>query len=315
VTLKVLVTCPPMLRQIDKFRENFSSIGIEITTPNVLQTLTVKELLKLVPRHDGWIIGDDPATLEVFKAGKLGRLKAAVKWGIGVDNVDFSACKRLGIPIANTPGMFGAEVADLAMCYILGLARDLFLIDREVRQGGWPKPAGISLAGKTLGIVGLGDIGRNIAKRAYAHDLNIVGWDPQAISPPSYITFHNEWPCGVNACDFIVFACALTSKNHYMLDETILSHLKPGVRVVNVSRGPLIKETALLKGLSDGSIASAALDVFEVEPLQENHEILDHPRCILGTHNGSNTTDAVVRASNEAIKLLHEMLKTELGSE
>ncbi|MDB2504037.1 phosphoglycerate dehydrogenase [Gammaproteobacteria bacterium] len=311
--LKVLVTCPPMLRQIDKFREAFSSIGIEITAPNLLQTLTVKQLLDLVPKHDGWIIGDDPATAEVFEAGKSGRLKAAVKWGIGVDNIDFFACERLGIPIANTPGMFGAEVADLAMCYILGLARDVFLIDREVRQGGWPKPAGISLAGKTLGIVGLGDIGRNIAKRAYAHDLNIGGWDPYATSLPDYITLHNEWPSGVNACDFIVFACALTSKNHYMFDEKILAYLKPGVRVVNVSRGPLIKESALLKGLANGSITSAALDVFEVEPLVEKHKILDHPRCILGSHNGSNTIDAVIRASNEAIKLLHEMLTRGVG--
>lgn len=308
MTIKVLVSCPPMLRQIDKFRETFSSIGIEITTPNVMQTLTVKELLDLVPKHDGWIIGDDPATFEVFEAGKLGRLKAAVKWGIGIDNVDFSACERLGISIANTPGMFGAEVADLAMCYILGLARDVFLIDREVRQGGWPKPAGISLAGKTLGIVGLGDIGRNIAKRAHAHDLNIIGWDPNTKSLPSYVKLHNDWPLGLNSCDFIVFACALTSKNRHMFDGSILTQLKHGVRIINVSRGALINEMVLLKGLSNGSIASVALDVFETEPLQKKHKILDHPRCILGTHNGSNTIDAVNRASNEAIKLLHEML-------
>ena len=313
MTLKVLVTCPPMLRQIDQFREFFYDLGVEITTPDVLQTLTVDELLDLVPEHDGWIIGDDPATAEVFEAGKLGRLKAAVKWGIGVDNVDFLACKRLGIPITNTPGMFGTEVADLAMCYILGLARDAFLIDREVRQGGWPKPAGISLAGKSLGIVGLGDIGRNIAKRAYAHDLNILGWDPYAKSLPDYISLHNEWPSGLNGCDFIVFACALTPQNHYMFDEAILAHLKLGVRVVNVSRGPLIKESALLEGLADGRIASAALDVFEVEPLPRKHKLLDHPRCILGSHNGSNTIDAVIRASNEAIKLLHEMLTRGVG--
>jgi D-3-phosphoglycerate dehydrogenase / 2-oxoglutarate reductase len=308
MTLKVLVTCPPMLRQIDQFREIFSGLGIEITTPNVVQTLSVDELLELVPNHDGWIIGDDPATAEVFAAGKLGKLKAAVKWGIGVDNVDFAACERLGISITNTPGMFGAEVADLAMCYILGLARDAFLIDREVRQGGWPKPSGISLAGKTLGIVGLGDIGRNIAKRGYAHDLNILGWDPYAKLLPDYISLHNEWPSGVNTCDFIVFACALTSQNYYMFDETVLKHLKLGVRVVNISRGPLIKESALLEGLASGKIASAALDVFEAEPLNLKNKILDYPKCILGSHNGSNTIDAVIRASNKAIKLLHEML-------
>ena len=309
MSFKVLVTCPPMLKQIDQFRDLFASLDIEITTPDVVQTLSVEQLLEIVPLHDGWIIGDDPATEEVFTAGKSGKLKAAVKWGIGVDNVDFSACKKLGIPITNTPGMFGAEVADLAMCYILGLARDAFFIDREIRKGGWPKPAGISLPGKTLGIVGLGDIGRNIAKRASAHELNIIGWDPYAKSVPDYIKLSGAFPADVALCDFIVFACALTEDNHHLFNESILGVLKPGVRVVNVSRGPLIKESALLKGLTTGVVSSAALDVFEVEPLVQTSEFLTHPKCIVGSHNGSNTSDAVIRASHEAIRLIDGMFK------
>ncbi|MFT4634812.1 MAG: D-3-phosphoglycerate dehydrogenase [Chitinophagales bacterium] len=312
---KVLVTCPPMLKQIGQFRDLFASMDVEITTPDVVQTLSVEELLKLVPLHDGWIIGDDPATEEVFAAGKSGKLKAAVKWGIGVDNVDFSACKKLGIPITNTPGMFGAEVADLAMCYILGLARDAFFIDREIRKGGWPKPAGISLLGKTLGIVGLGDIGRNIAKRARAHEFNIIGWDPYAKSVPDYVKVNSAFPVDVDLCDFIVFACALTEENHHLFDESVLGVLKPGVRVVNVSRGPLIKEAALLKGLTTGLISSAALDVFEVEPLAQTNKFLTHPKCIVGSHNGSNTIDAVIRASHEAIRLLNAMLQEDAENE
>jgi D-3-phosphoglycerate dehydrogenase len=312
MTYKVLITCPPMLRQIDQFREKFEGLDIDITTPDVVQTLTVEELIDIVPQHDGWIIGDDPATFEVFEAGKAGQLKVAVKWGIGVDNVDFAACDMLGIPITNTPGMFGAEVADLAMCYILGLARDAFFIDREVRSGNWPKPAGISLGDKTIGIVGLGDIGRNIAKRANAHDLNIIGWDPYADMLPDYIELQNNWPTGIERCDFIVFACALTEKTQYLFNQGVLEKLKPGVRVVNVSRGPLIDEIALLDGLTSGVITSAALDVFEDEPLKQSHPILAHDRCILGSHNASNTIDAVIRASDEAINLLHGMLKKEI---
>jgi D-3-phosphoglycerate dehydrogenase len=300
-----------MLRQIEQFREKFEDLNIDITTPDVVQTLTVQELIDIVPQHDGWIIGDDPATSEVFEAGKVGQLKAAVKWGIGIDNVDFSACKRLGIPIINTPGMFGAEVADLAMCYVLGLARDAFLIDRAVRAGKWPKPAGISLGGKTIGVVGLGDIGKNIAKRANVHDLNILGWDPYADVLPDYIELQNNWPIGIERCDFIVFACALNSKTKHLFNRSILEKLKPGVRVINVSRGPLIDEVALLEGLTSGVITSAALDVFEDEPLKLNHPILTYDRCILGSHNASNTIDAVIRASDEAIKLLFEMLKKE----
>jgi D-3-phosphoglycerate dehydrogenase len=311
MTYKVLITCPPMLGQIDQFREKFAGLNIDITTPDVVQTLTVEKLIDIVPQHDGWIIGDDPATSEVFEAGKAGQLKAAVKWGIGVDNVDFAACERLGIPVTNTPGMFGAEVADLAMCYILGLARDAFFIDREVRSGNWPKPAGISLIGKTIGIVGLGDIGRNIAKRANAHDLNIIGWDPFADMLPDYIELQNNWPKDIEKCDFIVLACALTEKTQHLFNQGILEKLKPGVRVINVSRGPLIDEIALLDGLKSGVITSAALDVFEDEPLKPSHPILAHESCILGTHNASNTVDAVKRASEKSITLLHNMLLEE----
>lgn len=306
---KVLITCPPMLKQINEFRDKFKILGIEITTPNVVQTLTENELMGLLPDHDGWIIGDDPATKNVFKAGKQGKLRAAVKWGIGTDNVDFHACKELGIPITNTPGIFGSEVSDLAMCYLLGLARDAFFIDREIRKGDWPKPTGISLSGKVAGIIGLGDIGKNIAKRAHAHDLEIIGWDPYAKSLPDYIKAIKSFPDEIERCDFIIFACALTKDTKYLLDKNLLKFLKPGVRVINISRGPLINEIALLEGLSSGIIASAALDVFEVEPLSTENKILTHPKCILGSHNASNTIDAVKRASFKAIELIDSMIK------
>lgn len=315
MTLKVLVTCPPMLRQIDEFDKIFKDLNIEITAPNVVQTLTEKELIEIVPLHHGWIIGDDPATEAVFKAGKNGSLLAAIKWGIGTDNVDFDACKKLEIPITNTPGMFGSEVADLAMCYILGLARDAFFIDREIRHGSWPKPPGLSLNSKVVGIVGLGDIGQNIAKRANAHDLEIIGWDPFAKDLPKYINLQKKWPDAIEMCDFLVFACALNKDNHHMFNNKIINMSKYGLRVVNVSRGPLINEKDLLNGLRCGQIKSAALDVFEREPLQPEHEIFNHPKCILGSHNASNTIDAVLRASNEAIKLLNNMLNDKLRHE
>lgn len=172
--MKILVTCPPMLGMINEFIPYAAQQGFELVPAKVTQTLTQDELVGLLPQFDGWIIGDDPATRRVFEAGQAGRLKAAVKWGIGVDNVDFAACKDLGIPIINTPQMFGGEVADVALGYVIGLARQLFSIDRGVREGGWPKPPGISLAGKTVGLIGLGDIGRALAKRLLACEMNVV---------------------------------------------------------------------------------------------------------------------------------------------
>jgi D-3-phosphoglycerate dehydrogenase len=309
--MKVLVTCPPMLEQLDKFKDLFIKYDMEITAPNVIQTLKVDELIHLVPKHDGWIIGDDPASEVVFAAGKKGKLKAAVKWGIGVDNVDFNACKKLNIPITNTPGMFGNEVADLAMCYILGLARDAFLIDRSIRNGEWPKPSGLSLLDKKIGILGLGDIGLNIAKRACAHGFKVMGWDPNAKIIDDYINLKPFWPDGLSECDFLVFACALNAETRYSLDYDLLAKLKYGVKFVNISRGSLVCEAALIKGLEEGIISSAALDVFENEPLDKNHRIFNHPKCILGSHNGSNTIEGVRRVSEKAIELIVSMLDEE----
>lgn len=301
----VLVTCPPMLGQIDLFMDYAAERGLKLHPAKVTQILSEDELKTLLPEYDGWIIGDDPATRAVFEAGQTGRLTAAVKWGIGVDNVDFAACRDLGLPIDNTPMMFGAEVADVGVGYVIGLARELFLIDRGVRGGGWPKPAGISLAGKRAGVVGLGDIGRNLCTRLQALGMQVVAYDPGVEGDAGIAGLERAaWPEAVDELDFLVFTCALNAHNRHMLNAEVLAKAKPGIRVVNVARGPLIDEAALIAALQSGHVHSAALDVFEVEPLPADSPLRSMERCIFGTHNGSNTVDAVIRASHEAITKL-----------
>ncbi|MDO5371199.1 phosphoglycerate dehydrogenase [Paracoccus sp. (in: a-proteobacteria)] len=305
----VLVTCPPMLGQIDRFMDYAAGRGLRLHPAQVTQTLSVEELVALLPGYDGWIIGDDPANRTVFQAGRAGRLRAAVKWGIGVDNVDFEACRELGIPITNTPQMFGAEVADVATAFTIGLARQLFLIDRGVRAGGWPKPAGISLTGRRAAVVGLGDIGRNTVTRLQALGLTVTAYDPGVEGDagiPGLV--RAAWPEGVEDQDFIVFTCALNRHNHHMLNAEVLGRCKEGVRIVNVARGPLIDEAALIAALQSGRVHSAALDVFEIEPLPEGSPLRGMERVILGTHNGSNTIDGVIRASHAAIDHLARFL-------
>lgn len=301
----VLVTCPPMLGQIDRFMEPAAASGLRLHPARVTQTLSEDELKALLPGYDGWIIGDDPATRAVFEAGQAGRLKAAVKWGIGVDNVDFQACRDLGIPIINTPQMFGTEVADVATAFVIGLARELFLIDRGVRAGGWPKPAGISLTGRIAGVIGLGDIGRNVASRMQALGMEVIGYDPGVQGDAGIAGLARAaWPARVADCDFLVFTCALNAHNRHMLNADVLAQCKPGIRIVNVARGPLIDEAALVAALQSGHVHSAALDVFEVEPLPMDSPLRGMERCIFGSHNGSNSVDAVIRASHTAIERL-----------
>ncbi|MEO1242975.1 MAG: NAD(P)-dependent oxidoreductase [Pseudomonadota bacterium] len=308
-TPNILVTCPPMLGIVDEFASAFEAHGLDCTPAKVVQVLSEEELIDLVPQFDGWIIGDDPASRAVVEAGVSGKLRAAVKWGVGVDNVDFDAFKAAGVPVVNTPRVFGGEVADVALTYVLGLARETYFIDRDIRlNNGWPKPSGISVAGRTVAIVGFGDIGSQTAKRIIACGGKPVVYDP-AFQPLDDIPVEQAaWPDRVGEADFLIFTCPLNDHTRGMFNHDLISKLKPGVRVVNVARGPVIVEAALIEALEGGVVHSAALDVFEVEPLPDASPLRTFDRCIFGSHNGSNSIDAVRRVSHLAIEKIAGLL-------
>ncbi|MDH5888478.1 phosphoglycerate dehydrogenase [Vibrio splendidus] len=308
---KVLVTCPPMLGLFDEFVEPAKKLGIELVAAKTTQVLSEEELIELLPAYDGWIIGDDPATKQVFQAAVEGNLTAAVKWGIGVDNVDFDACKELDIPITNTPNMFGGEVADVGMSMMLALARQTHFIDREIRQNNaWPKPAGMSVSGKHIGVVGFGDIGESLVKRLSGFDVTATVYDPGVEGNKGFnFVERKPFPEGIEKCDFLIFTCALNKHNYHMLDERVINKMKLGSMVVNVARGPLIDEPALISALQTGHLAAAGLDVFEEEPLPNLSALREMPQCIFGSHNGSNTKEGVRRATYKAIEEIAKFLK------
>lgn len=305
----VLVTCPPMLGLFEEFVSDFSAEGLLGVAAKTTQVLSEAELIELLPKYDGWIIGDDPASAAVIAAGSRGKLRAAVKWGVGVDNVDFDAFKKLGLPVENTPGVFGNEVADVALTYILGLARETYWVDREVRlEHSWPKPIGISMLDRTVAVVGFGDIGQQIAKRVIACGSKVIVYDPY-FQPQAGLEVETAiWPTRLDGADFLVFACPLTPHTKGMFNTEIFARLKPGVRLVNVSRGPVIEERALISALHNGVVHSAALDVFEIEPLPAESQLRRFEKCIFGTHNGSNSADAVRRVSRIAISKIANFL-------
>lgn len=313
--MKVLLTCPPMIGMKQQFQKRFIDNNIELVIPDFVQTMPEGQLVKIIPEFDGWIIGDDPATSRVIKAGAGGKLKAAVKWGIGVDNVDFNACQLNNIKISNTPDMFGEEVADMAFAYVIGLARELFFIEREIRANKWPKNRGISIKGKKAGVVGFGDIGSNLAKRLLCSGMEVVFFDPYITDEKSYDARVTKaaWPDRLGECDFLIFTCSLNENNFKMLNGQTLSLCKKGVRIVNVARGGLIDEDALIESLIDSQVHSAALDVFQDEPLPASSVLRNHPLCIFGSHNGSNTSEAVAKTNDKVIDILFEFLGVNNG--
>lgn len=297
-----------MIGGIDALRPEFTRRGAEVHCPEFRQTMSEEELIGIVPDFDAWIIGDDPATARVFQAGVRGKLRAAVKWGVGTDNVNLEGARRAGLDVVNTPGMFSEEVSDVAVAYLIGISRDLFVIDRGVREGGWPKPRGVSLAGKTVALAGFGNIGKAVARKLLALGLKVIAYDPFYRAEPAIPLEVAEWPGRLNEADFIVLTCALTDSSRGMLNGDVLSDCKPGVRIVNISRGPLIKEAALAAALASGQVSAAALDVFEEEPLPADSPLRGFDRCVFGSHNSSNTVEAVQSTSLRAIELLFERL-------
>lgn len=310
---KVLLTCPPMIGMVEEFGDDFQRAGFDIHIPDFTQEMLEDDLVGLVGSYDGWIIGDDPASERVVVAGSSGKLKACVRWGVGTDNVDFSAFEKYGIAITNTPGVFGREVADLATHYVTGLARQTFLIDKNVKMGDWFKPIGKSLWASKCLIVGLGDIGRNLATRLIAHGVDVSYCDPAVDVKETGLDINRaKWPEGCSNVDFVIFTAPLNAQTFHMFDERVLDYIQQPIYVVNVGRGPIIKESALIAGLGNGKIKGAALDVFESEPYNpDTHGELKafSDRLILGSHNGSNTKEAVAHVSRLAILKLSEFLK------
>ena len=269
------------------------------------------ELLEIIEGFDGVIAGDDPFTARVLEKGK--RLKTVARWGVGVDAVDLAAAQRLGIVVSNTPDVFSDEVADIVLGYIIMLARQLHQLDQSVRMVKWAKIQGVTLRGKTLGVVGMGSIGREVVRRAVAFGMVPVGHDIAEISP-SFVAETGLRTVGLEELlrnsDFISLNCNLTPENRHLLSYQQFDIMKPGVHIINAARGPLIDEAALSQGLLQGKVAGAALDVFEEEPLPLDSPLRQFDNCIFGTHNGSNTREAVLRVNVLAINNLFEALNT-----
>ena len=307
---KILVTCPPMIAQIKKYRSLFNKHRMKFEFPKIKQTLDKKKLIKILSDYDGWIAGDDETNYQILDTAKQGNLKAIIKWGVGTDNFDLNIVKRLGIKFSNIPNVFGNEVANVAISYLLGLATNTFFIDRKIRQQKWPKPSGMILKNKTLGVVGFGDIGKNICKRSHVFGLKVLVWDKFKKKPKNTkINFITKWPHKIDMCDFVVIACSLNQENYRFFNKTILKKMKIGSYLINVSRGDLVEEKDLIKFMKKKRIKGFASDVFNKEPIQENSYFKKNDNCILGSHNSSNVIEKVDEVSISSIKKLSFFLK------
>lgn len=304
-THRVLISCPLIMDSIDEYAEQFAAHDIAYDVADVDQQLSESELLDVIDDYDGVLAGDDEFTRSVIE--KASKLKVISKWGIGIDAIDTDAAEDHGVVVHNTPGAFDDEVADVVVGYTVMLTRQLHHIDRAVRQGEWACPRGTSLADKTFGVIGVGDIGSTVAQRADALGMDVVGTDVQPF-PDDLVEATGiervERAELLERADVVSLNCALTPATRQMIGPAELERLGAEGYLINTARGELVDQSALVSALEDGVIAGAALDVFEQEPLPESSRLTEMDSVILGSHNAQNTREAVQRVNDRAVENL-----------
>ncbi len=306
----VLLTAPYMLPFLDRFKPVFEKYGLDLIAPTVQERMEEADLLEYAGRFDGAICGDDRYTARVLEACAP-RLKVISKWGTGVDSIDAEACSRLNIRLCRTPNAFTDAVADTVLGYLLAFARRGPWMDREMKNGRWAKLPGRALHECTLGIVGVGNIGKAVTRRARAFGMKLLGNDIIEIDP----AFIRESGIEMTSLeyllsnsDFVSLNCDLNPTSYHLMNADTFALMKASAVLVNTARGPIVEEQALVAALQTNRIAGAALDVFEAEPLPPDSPLLKMDNVLLAPHNANSSPAAWERVHWNTIKNLLEGL-------
>jgi len=290
----VLLSAPYMLPYLERFIPVFEHYHCELILPEVYERLSEEEILQYAGKFDGTLCGDDRYTADVLKQCAP-RLKAISKWGTGIDSIDREAAVSLGIEIFRTTNAFTGPVSDSVMAYLLAFARKQPWLDVEMKKGHWEKLIGRSLAECSLGVIGLGYIGKEVVRKAFHFGIKMYGTDIIEI-PQDFLDAYNvDFVCLeelLEKSDFISVNCDLNPTSYHLLDEFAFKKMKHGAVVINTARGPIIDESALVRALQENQISGAALDVFEIEPLPGDSPLLEMEQVMLAPHNSNSSPSA-----------------------
>ena len=307
----VLLSAPYMVPFADRFVPELESAGCRVTVASVRERLEEEDLLRLMPPMDGIICGDDRITRRVIES--LPRLKVISKWGTGIDSIDRQACAEHGVRLRNTPDAFTTPVADSTFAYMLAFARRTVEMDRSMHGGEWRKIPGRALQECTIGIVGVGNIGRAVARRARCFGMRVLGCDVRPIAPETLSEIGMEvvsLDALLHQSDFVTLHCDLNPSSRHLLRRETMSMMKPGAIVLNLARGPCIDEAALVEALRSGRVGGAGLDVFEEEPLPASSPLRGMPNVMLAPHNSNSSPTAWERVHRSTIDQLLDGLRS-----
>jgi D-3-phosphoglycerate dehydrogenase len=305
-----------MLPFIKRFRPVFAHYNIDLILPDkVAERLEEADILRYAGQFDGALCGDDRYTQRTLEACAP-RLKVISKWGTGVDSIDSAACARLGIRLGRTPNAFTLPVADTVLGYILAFARRQPWMNVQMKSGIWDKIPGKALHEQTLGIIGVGAIGKAITRRARAFGMKVIGNDIVEIDhvfvAESGIQMV-DLPTLLADSDYISLNCDLNPTSQHLINPETLSHVKPTAILINSARGPIVDEPALVAALQSGRLGGAALDVFEFEPLPHDSPLMKMDNVLLAPHNANSSPAAWDRVHWNTIRNLIEGLGMEFN--
>jgi D-3-phosphoglycerate dehydrogenase len=302
----VLLTAPYMIPVVDRFKPVFEKYNIDLIVPDVHERMEEADLLDYAGQFDGAICGDDRYTLRVIEACAP-RLKVISKWGTGVDSINAEACSRYGVKLCRTPNAFTLPVADTVLGYILAFARRQPWMDKEMKSGKWEKSPSKALNECTLGVIGVGNIGRAVTRRARAFGMNVYGTDIIEIDS-AFITETGIEMTSLETLlsnsDFVSVNCDLNPTSFHLINYDTLALMKSGSVLINTARGPIVEEKALIEALQSGRVAGAALDVFELEPLPLGSPLLQMDNVLLAPHNSNSSPAAWERVHWNTIRNL-----------
>lgn len=306
----ILFSAPYMIPFLERFKPVFDHYQLELIVPEVHERLGETEILKYAGQFDGTICGDDRYSEAVIRQC-LPRLKVISKWGTGIDSIDKTVAEQLGVQVKNTPDAFTIPVADSVLGYVLAFARRIPWMDRAMKMGNWEKIPGKSLDECTLGVIGVGNVGKAVLRRAKAFGLRLLGNDIKPIDTDAIKELGVEMTTLeqlLQKSDFISINADLNPTSRHLINSETLLLMKPEVIIINTARGPIIDQPALIKALEERKIAGAALDVFEDEPIPPDSPLLKMDNVLLAPHNSNSSPRAWERVHWNTIKNLLEGL-------
>lgn len=288
-----------------------ASMGAEIVTER--GPLPESRMLELAGEFDAFLCGDDAITAKVIEAS-VPRLKIISKYGIGVDKIDVESATEKGIPVLFTPGVNHTTVAEHTFALLLALERHLVEQASQVRDGQWKRMTGHEILGKTIGIIGLGRIGREVAIRAKAFGMPVIATDvywPEDFAQEHGIERLNTAAEVLARADVISLHTNLTRETRHLINSASIAYMKPGAILLNCARGELVDSVALRAALESGQIGGYGADVLDEEPPSREHPLPGAPNCIITPHVGSRTYESVVRQAGMATENLFRALRGE----